>query len=169
MDLQTVAQQIADRYEPPTTGRPSEIQDASSIQTFLEAVQDGNYLETACDLAGISQRAVQNWVKRGEDGEEPFKSFMRALKRASAKAEAEEMGKVRTAGKDPRFWAASMTYLERRHPDRWARRSEGTDTPKVVVQIGVKDADVQVSIQSSSGTGSAQLEAGDPTVAGLLK
>jgi hypothetical protein len=63
-----------------------------------------------------------------------------------------EMGKVRKAGEDPRFWAASMTYLERRHPERWARRSEGQDGPKVVVQIGVRDSDVQVRIASSEPT-----------------
>jgi hypothetical protein len=63
-----------------------------------------------------------------------------------------EVSKVRKAGADPRFWAASMTYLERRHPERWARRSEGNDGPKVVVQIGVRDSDVQVSIQGNTPT-----------------
>jgi hypothetical protein len=57
---------------------------------------------------------------------------------------------VRVAGNDPRFWAASMTYLERRHPERWARRSEGQDGPKVVVQIGVRDSDVQVRLVTSA-------------------
>jgi len=38
-----------------------------------------------------------------------------------------------------------MTALERRHPERWARRQEGNDGPKVVVQIGVNDKDVQVN------------------------
>jgi hypothetical protein len=75
---------------------------------------------------------------------------MSALKRASARAEASEVAKVREAGNDPRFWAASMTYLERRHPERWARRSDGHDGPKVIVQIGVRDSDVQVSIANVS-------------------
>lgn len=59
-----------------------------------------------------------------------------------------EVAKVREAGKDPRFWAASMTYLERRHPERWARRQDSNDGPKVIVQIGVRDSDVQVQIAS---------------------
>jgi len=75
---------------------------------------------------------------------------MAALKRASARAEAIEVAKVRKAGDDPRFWAASMTYLERRHPERWARRSEDGNSPRVVVQIGCKDSDVQVCISSPS-------------------
>jgi hypothetical protein len=55
--------------------------------------------------------------------------------------------KVRAAGRDPRFWAAEMTYLERRHPHRWGRRAEGHDGPKVIEQIGSRDSDVQVNIQ----------------------
>lgn len=126
---------------------------------LLEAVEAGNYLETACDLAGLSKQTVYAWIKRGEEGEEPFSTLSNALKRGQARAEAAEVAKVRKAGEDPRFWAASMTYLERRHPDRWARRSEGTDTPKVVVQIGVKDSDVQVSIQTTAQT--PQIEGGN--------
>jgi len=149
MNLQQVAQDIANAYQPPMTGRPSDIGNADTVLAILSSLEDGNYLEIASELAGVSENIIRNWVKRGEDGEEPFDAFMRAVKRASAKAEAMEVGKVRTAGQDPRFWAASMTYLERRHPDRWARRSDGNDGPKVIVQIGVRDSDVQVQVQSS--------------------
>jgi hypothetical protein len=150
MDLQTVAQDIAAQYIPPDTGRPAAIGNADTVQELLEAIKNGNYLETAASLAGVSENAVRNWVKRGEAGEAPYDLFMRAYKRASAYAEAEDLGKVRKAGDDPRFWAANMTALERRHPERWARRQEGNDGPKVVVQIGVRDADVQVSLVSSN-------------------
>jgi hypothetical protein len=151
MDLATLANDIASAYTPPTgQGRPAAIGNADTVQELLTYIQDGNYPEVAAELAGVSLRTLQNWIKRGEDGEAPFDAFMRAVKRASAMAEHVEMGKVRKAGADPRFWAASMTYLERRHPERWARRSEGSDGPKVVVQIGVRDSDVQVQVQVQS-------------------
>ena len=148
MDLQLVAKDIASQYSPPDTGRPAAIGNADTVQELLQAVQNGNYLETSANLAGISENAVRNWIKRGEAGETPYNLFMRAYKRASAYAEAEDLGKVRRAGDDPRFWAANMTALERRHPERWARRQEGNDGPKVIVQIGVRDSDVQVTVQS---------------------
>jgi hypothetical protein len=146
VNLDQLAIDISSAYIPPDTGRPSVIGDHETIKTFLTAVHDGNYIDTACELADISVETYRQWTKRADEGEQPFKALVAATKRASAIAEAMEVGKVRTAGKDPRFWAASMTYLERRHPERWARRSDGHDGPKVVVQIGVRDSDVQVRI-----------------------
>ena len=147
--IASIAKTIADGYTPPATGRPAAIANPLLVQELLTAIDDGNYIETACDLAGIAKASVYDWIKRGEAGETPFDLFAYAVKRASARAEAEAVNDVRAAGKDPRFWAASMTYLERRHPDRWARRAEDNAGPKVVVQIGVKDGDVQISLPSA--------------------
>lgn len=85
-------------------------------------------------------------MKRGEAGEEPFTLFLKAVKRAQASVESKVTKNIINASADPRFWAAGATYLERTKPDRWARRSEDTSSPKVIVQIGVKDSDVQVQI-----------------------
>ena len=147
MDAAAIALTISSTYTKAGQGVPSRIGEVDTVQAFLEAIHDGNYVETASDLAGLSKVTVYDWIKRGEAGETPFNLFADAVKRASARAEAAEVAKVREAGKDPRFWAASMTYLERRHPDKWARRGEDSSSPKVIVQIGARDSDVQVSIQ----------------------
>ena len=149
MDVTQIATAIASAYERPHIGVASRIGEVDTVTQILQAVDDGNYIETAAELAGISKKAIYEWLKRGEDGEEPFKAFGNALKRAQARAEAVEVAKVRAAGKDPRFWAASMTFLERRHADKWARRSEDTSSPRVVVQIGVRDSDVSVQLSPS--------------------
>lgn len=148
MDLAAVATAIADAYEPPVTGRPSPIGDAQKVQDFLTALEDGDYLQTAADYAGISYETITRWMKRGEAGEEPFVAFCKACKRATARAEHNALKKVRDAGADPRFWAAEMTYLERRHPEKWGRRNESQDGPKVVVQIGVHASDVRVLVSA---------------------
>lgn len=144
-----IARTIAESYQPPATGRPAAIANPLLVQELLTAIEDGNYIETACDLAGMAKSVVYDWIKRGEAGEPAFALFAYAVKHASARAESEEVKKVREAGKEARNWTASMTFLERRHPDRWARRSEDSAGPKVVVQIGVAPGDVQVSVQSS--------------------
>jgi hypothetical protein len=149
-DLAHIAQDIASKFVPAYNSAHSRIAEADTVQQLLEAVEAGNYIETAAELAGLSKVTVYSWLKRGEAGETPYDLLANALKRASARAEAAEVTKVRTAGNDPRFWAASMTYLERRHPERWARRQDGNDGPKVVVQIGVRDSDVQVVVQAAS-------------------
>ena len=51
---------------------------------------------------------------------------------------------------DPRLWAAEMTYLERKHPDRWGRRQDDQNMPRVVVQIGVGGSEVRIGVNGGS-------------------
>jgi len=146
MDLAAHAQAIAEAYRPPAAGRPSVIGDQETIHEFFEAVEAGNYIETAAELAGISTETLRQWRLRAEAGEEPFTAFIATLKRLERRAEAKAVANVRAAGRKPQFWAAEMTFLERRHPDRWGRRSESDNAPRVVVQLGVKDSDVSIAI-----------------------
>ena len=150
--LQTQAEAIAALYQPPTTGRPSDIGSASTVQQVLDAIGDGNYLETAAKLAGLSKVTVYEWLKRGQTGEEPFATFANAVEKAEARAEAQMVANVRKASNLPQFWAAAATHLERRHPDRWGKRQDDNSVPKVIVQIGVGQGDVKVGIQVSSPT-----------------
>lgn len=151
MDLQKLARDIAEAYVPPVTGRPSDIADAEVLAEFFAAVEAGNYIETAAELAGISYDSVHRWLKRGEQGEDPFAAFSKTVKRLTRRAEALAVKRVMAAGEDPRFWAASMTYLERRHPERWGRRNEDSSGPKVLVQIGAGQGDVRVLVQGQGG------------------
>jgi hypothetical protein len=145
------AQAIADLYQPPKTGRPSDIGSASTVQQFLEAVGEGNYIETAAKLAGLSKQSVYDWLRRGHAGEPAYKAFADAVEKAEARAEAAMVANVRKASHLPQFWAAGMTVLERRHPERWSKRQDDTNTPKVVVQIG-GPADVKIGIAVSPPT-----------------
>jgi hypothetical protein len=146
---QAQAQAIAAYYQPPATGRPSEIGDASLLQQLLTAIEDGNYIETSCHLVGLSPVTYYNWKKRGEQGEAPYDRFLNAIKGAEARAEAKMVANVRRASELPQFWAAAATHLERRHPDRWSKRQDDNATPKVVVQIG-GPADVKIAFAVSS-------------------
>jgi hypothetical protein len=65
---------------------------------------------------------------------------------AEACAEDESIADVRAAGKDPRFWTAGMTWAERKFPDRWGRRQDDGQTPRVIVQLGVSAERVQVNV-----------------------
>lgn len=143
------AQSIAEAYQPPPTGRPSDIGSPSTIQQFLEAVGEGNYIETSAKLAGISKGALYNWIKRGQAGEDAFAQFVDALEKAEARAEAHLVSLQRKAAEaGPQYWPAAATQLERRHPDRWGKRQESDSGPKVVVNIGVGATDVQVTVVS---------------------
>lgn len=134
------ATRIAETYQPPSTGRPSLLADQVAVTELLTRVAEGNYIETACTIAGIAKQTLYRWLKEAEqqpDPNHPLCRFRDALKKAEAMAEAEDVANVRKAGRSPQYWAASMTHLERRHPERWAKRSDLDAGPKVIVQIGI--------------------------------
>jgi hypothetical protein len=72
------------------------------------------------------------------------------IRAAEAIAESDSVRDVRAAGNDPRLWPAATTYLERRHPEKWVRRTENDNGPKIIVQIGARDSDVQVQLVTVS-------------------
>lgn len=147
LTLRAKAEQIANlaASQAPTLGRPSVMEDDDKVNVLLAALTEGNYRETACKLAGISKQTFYNWQKRAESGEARAVLLFDAIEKAEALAENDMVQNVRNAGKLPQFWAANMTYLERKLPDRWGKRNDDGNAPKVIVQIGVKDGDVQVN------------------------
>ena len=82
----------------------------------------GNYYDSACKYAGISYDAFRSYMLKGEAGEtEQLVEFYEAIKNAEATAELEI---VRQWQKQiPGDWKACATFLERRFPDKWARRT----------------------------------------------
>ena len=148
--LRVQAEQIADAYlsREPAPGQPSRIGDADKVQLLLASIADGNYRETAIRQAGISKQTFYNWLKRADAGHEPELAFVDALEKAEAEAEAGLVANVRAASKLPQFWAAGMTLLERKSPEKWGRRQDDSQAPKVIVQIGIKDSDVSISTLS---------------------
>jgi hypothetical protein len=148
MDHSTVAEAIAQTYEPPANGRPSSIGDAATLKLFLSELDAGVHMEPAAELAGLTPNTIRNWLKRGEAHEQPFDAFLRAFKRARANAEARITKNVLKASELPQYWAAGATYLERTYPDRWGRRQEDSSSPRIVVQIGARDSDVSVQVNA---------------------
>lgn len=121
-------------------------EDPVRVGRLIDLLIAGNYRDTAGNIAGISSRSLRSWMKQAEEGDARYAAFATVVTIAEALAESAAVRNVRAAGKDPRFWAAEMTYLERRHPEKWGRRNESQDGPKVVVQIGVQASDVRVLV-----------------------
>jgi hypothetical protein len=119
--------------------------DFAKIATLVDALLEGNYRETAAQLAGIAPSGIRAWLQAADGGEPRYQPIATLVRAAEAIAEAECVSAVRKAGKDPRNWTASMTWLERKFPERYGRRTEESNAPKVVV-INAKDSPVQVNV-----------------------
>ncbi len=108
--------EVPDESEGPRSGRPTMLT-PKVRRVILAALARGALRETAAQLAGISPRTLVRWMAAAA---EPWASFAVEVQAVEARAEMSAVDLVlKAAKKDPR-WAA--WWLERRHPDGWARR-----------------------------------------------
>lgn len=100
----------------------------------VQAIAAGEYAQSAAGKARITVNTLRKWIQRGENAalqvengeeiasaDEPYIQFFFDLMEAESVAESEAVGEVRDAGRRGN-WIASMTFLERRHGNRWKRR-----------------------------------------------
>ena len=91
-----------------------------TCRRIVEAVRQGNYLETAAAAAGISRETLRRWLNAGRaDPEGPYGEFATDI--ATAEAAAEEASVQVILEASQRTWQAAAWFLERKHPGRWAR------------------------------------------------
>lgn len=95
---------------------------------ICKAIADGNYIETACQLSGISKETYYRWIKYAEGEEAPewggdkeiYCNFYDAIKKAESEAEAFFLSQIKRAA--PRSWQAAAWYCERKMPDKYGQR-----------------------------------------------
>lgn len=120
------------------------------FERIVLMVKAGNYLTVAAQANGVSYSTLRSWRQKAEaamttldelgltsevdvdqkdnpvpqilhDNDWTYLRFHAALTKAEAEAEAYAVGVVRKAMGEG-HWAAAMTFLERKAPDRWRRR-----------------------------------------------
>lgn len=89
---------------------------------ILRKMREGHYAKTAAETSGVTEQTLYNWLKKGEEPNRypEHAAFLEAYRKAEATAEERAIKAIQDAF--PNDWRAAMTYLERRHPGRWARR-----------------------------------------------
>jgi hypothetical protein len=104
-------------------GRPTKFT-PDRVKKLLDAIQGGNYRETACKYAGISHQTLRNWIHIAQRPDAPseYVEFLEALERAEAEAEIFDIGLIRRAARDGGQWQAAAWMRERKNPERWGRR-----------------------------------------------
>lgn len=97
---------------------------------IVGAIAEGNYLETAAAIGGVTYTTLNNWMRKGESASSgAYVEFLEAVKKAEAEAEALRVSRISKAGKEGN-WQADAWYLERRYPDRWGKRIQQEVTGK---------------------------------------
>lgn len=96
---------------------------AALTDRVCAALRAGNFIGTACHIAGIGETTFRRWMRKAEadDASPELRAFRRAVKRARAAAEAEALRNIQAAA-ERGTWQAAAWFLERSAPERWGRR-----------------------------------------------
>lgn len=139
--------------------RPSKLTPAVKA-ALVEAVEGGNYIETAVRACGIGTSTYYRWMEQGEADLENGKAsahreLWEAIKTAEAEAETNALSQIRAAAREN--WQAAAWYLERKFPDRWGRRErhEATSRDDRVRQdrVDAAVAELEAMLTGSNGNG----------------
>ncbi len=101
--------------------RPTKLDDVTA-QRVIAALREGNARSTAARSAGIHPDTLCHWLARGRSGEEPYSEFSVRIKRAEADGELALVQCIRSAALEGKTWQCAAWLLERRFPQRWARK-----------------------------------------------
>jgi hypothetical protein len=118
------------RYEHP--GRPTKLTEGLA-RTICKLIRQGNWKKTVAAYCGITAATMLEWVRRGKEvikdqekgkdctaEEQLFARFAADYERALAVSEVRALGALRNFGKTT--WQTLAWFLERRFPQRWAKR-----------------------------------------------
>jgi hypothetical protein len=94
---------------------------SESVDKLCQALMAGNFRSVACEWAGISFRAMRDWMQRGKQQKKgKFRDFRRRVLEAEKQAEIRVVGLVmKAAAEDPKH---GQWWLERKFPERWGRK-----------------------------------------------
>jgi transposase-like protein len=138
-------------------------------QAIINALNSGNWLETAAHYAGIASATLYNWLDRGriereriDADEEPYESesayveFLEAVEKARSQAQVRAVGLIQKAAIDG-TWQAAAWFLERSDPQRWGRYGRvevtGANGGAVAVDVTSLEEKVKKVIGRSQGEG----------------
>lgn len=92
----------------------------SSRLTILTSLRAGNTLKVSANRAGISERTLTNWIKKGkEEVETHHAQFAQDVAREQAEWQAEILNNIQMDGNAK----VNLDVLSRRDPKNWAATS----------------------------------------------
>jgi len=106
------------------------------IEEICKWISEGQTIEVAAGLSGVSRGSVFSWLDQGRNAEAKADAgeelnemeslcfdFLDAFEKADAQWQKDAVETIRIAEIDPRNWTAAMTRLERRKPKQWGRHA----------------------------------------------
>lgn len=137
--------------------------DPDIVKRLEDALKVGNYVEDACEYAGLSRYTLYKWLRRGkaeidriQEGHKPdpaedvYVNIVNTIEKARAEAVVRNVTLIQNAARDG-SWQAAAWWLERTRPSQFGRRLatevSGPDGGPVVVETVTPEAlDARIAI-----------------------
>lgn len=130
----------AENGKPPTvvTGpmkprRPQFVTHPTLAKRMIKHVRNGYPYQVVCKAVNVNYGTFLNWMEKGSQGLPYYVDFFEAICKAEAKAEISTLNKLRKHQRND--WRVSAWELERRWPERWAKKD------RVVAEMHVTQGD----------------------------
>lgn len=151
--------------------RPTKLT-AELTAEVVDAIEAGNYAETAAEAVGITPATFYNWMTWGAQSREPYTAFFEAITCARARAEMQLVSTVLQGDdKGTGFGAAKAAafMLERTRPKKFAQRinvkvQDELERLLDVVQRVCSESDFS-RILEAIAAGDSETPAGDADIA----
>lgn len=102
--------------------KPSTLEKDPAVgRVILAVIAMGGGKSAACAQAGIDRSTLRAWEKRGEQGKEPYASFVTDLRKAEHADKVTYLSAVNGAAKKG-DWRAASWALEKRYPGEFGNR-----------------------------------------------
>ena len=118
------------------------------IDKLGNALAAGNYIETACDYAGISRSIFYQWLTEAEKpgAKQIYLDLMDTVRTSRAEAEMRNVLKIQKAADDS--WQAAAWWLERSQPKKWSKQTNvelsGVGGSPINVAVDTREALLQL-------------------------
>jgi len=96
-------------------GRPTKLT-PDMQEKICQVIRAGNYAEVAAAYAGISHSRFYDWLKRGENGEQPYRDFRDSVEKAKADSEVRDILAIDQCIKGGTVVAKTTTVTETTRP-----------------------------------------------------
>lgn len=114
-------------------------------QVFIERAADllrtGCFQKNVCELLGVAEQTWYRWLREGQAAEKGIKrDFYEAVNAANAEAEINLVAELQRVAHEEKEWRAVAWMLERKFPERWARkdRTKAEAEKGVITELKVK-------------------------------
>lgn len=117
-------------------------------EKIVIAIEAGNYADAACRYAGIDYSTFFRWMQKGEESDDQYGEFRKAVEKARAHAEVKYVAVIDRAAREG-TWQAAAWWLERTQPQKYGRKERyevsGPDGGNIVVDVSMEELESKVN------------------------